>query len=429
MPNYTVPKITLQTPAFQPATFQPVTYAPQVGDLSLLSRSLDKIEERKDKTLQQRANILNAINNVNLDQAENDWKQRYTDKIMADIDSAAQLGDYSTALNVATTLAGNAISSPELRGRERYYNERQKWLDELKSRRDRNDINYDTYERALVQNPYAYRDTYNDEGVISGGISWNPEFNPVKDINLNEVFDEIQKRITPSATGTGYKGGISQTWLDANGNVTKDPTKAVTVQTQNQGGGRSNTYTGVTEEQWEAAYNAWKSEHPEADLAFAQKMANDEWKYNQLKQQIANGNLSEEETTKAQAQLDTIKDRLQDDNGVFITNPDIYVKRLANPMFKTMAWSKTVDEVVAGSTLLDDNYLKNKQSAANFAKELGFNLDGDIYSLTQPTIITMQNAVENGQITQAQAKAALQVLIEGLQGKSFDVTETPFNKK
>ena len=112
-------KISLGNARFNPAAFQGVVFTPQQQNMSLLQHSIDKIDERKEKTDQQRSAIVSAINNLKLNKAEDKWKYDYANKIKAKIDSAIQFGDYSNALEVATKLAGDAISSPEVFGRIR----------------------------------------------------------------------------------------------------------------------------------------------------------------------------------------------------------------------------------------------------------------------------------------------------------------------
>ena len=199
-------KISLGNARFNPAAFQGVVFTPQQQNMSLLQHSIDKLDERKEKTDQQTAAIMEAINKVRLDSSENKWKQDYVNRIKNEINAAAQFGDYSSALETATRLAGEAIHSPELSGRQRYYEEREKWLEELKNRHTRGEINSDTYNRAVAQNAYNYSDTYDDKGNITGGISWNPAFNPVKDLDFSKIRDEIKALITPSQKTTSRKG-------------------------------------------------------------------------------------------------------------------------------------------------------------------------------------------------------------------------------
>ncbi len=112
-------KMSLGNARFNPAAFQGVVFTPQQQNMSLLQQSINKLDERKEKTDKQRSAIISAINNLKLNQAEDQWKYDYANRIKSKIDSAIQFGDYSNALEVATKLAGDAVSSPEVLSRVR----------------------------------------------------------------------------------------------------------------------------------------------------------------------------------------------------------------------------------------------------------------------------------------------------------------------
>ena len=190
-------KISLGNARFNPAAFQGVVFTPQQQNMSLLQHSIDKIDERKEKTDQQRSAIVSAINNLKLNKVEDKWKYDYANKIKAKIDSAIQFGDYSNALEVATKLAGDAISSPEVFGRIRANEQYEKELQLQQARRDNKDISDATYNWWLKQNPYKYQDTYDDNGNIVGGSAYEPSFRPVNDINWASAAMAAFKLITP----------------------------------------------------------------------------------------------------------------------------------------------------------------------------------------------------------------------------------------
>lgn len=190
-------KISLKNAIFTPATFQGFAFTPQQEDMSLLQRSIDKLDERKEKTDQQRGAILSAINKLNLNQAEDKWKYDYADRIKAKIDSAIQFGDYSNALEVATNLARTADSSPEVLGRVRANEQYEKELQLQQARRDKGDISNATYNWWLKRNPYKYQDTYDNNGNIVGGSNYEPSFRPVNDINWASTAMAAFKLITP----------------------------------------------------------------------------------------------------------------------------------------------------------------------------------------------------------------------------------------
>ena len=200
-------KISLGNIAFNPATFQGAVFTPQQENMSLLQRSIETLDARKEKTDQQRSAIVSAINNLKLNQAEDKWKYDYADRIKSKIDSAIQFGDYSNALEVATKLAGDAVSSPEVLGRLRANEQYEKEVQTQQARRDRGDISQATYKWWMKNNPYKYQDNYDDNGNIVGGSIYEPSFRPVNDINWASTAMAAFKLITPYKSSVSRDGG------------------------------------------------------------------------------------------------------------------------------------------------------------------------------------------------------------------------------
>lgn len=410
-------KISLGNIAFNPATFQGAVFTPQQENMSLLQHSIDKLDERKEKTDQQTAAIMSAINNVKLDSSENNWKRDYVNRIKNKINSAAQFGDYSSALETATRLAGEAITSPELLGRQRYYEEREKWLEELKNRSARGEIDPDTYNRAIAQNAYSYSDTYDDKGNITGGISWNPAFNPIKDLNLSTVMQEIKALVTPNKTIRSDKGGTSQVYLDKNGNQTTDINKARGVFSTVSGGETSHSYTGVTAKQWADAYDAWISQHPEAIAQFEQKRQNTIWNYKQNLIKASNENISEDDRTISKNTADNLYKTLIDESGGLLSTKN-YARSIASPMFKVMAYSQTADSSEGTSTLFNEQIGKNKLAG----EILGLNpAQAEIYSMSSPVekLALLKDVASTTAGLTVSGKAALAQLQKGFSTSSW----------
>ena len=212
-------KISLGSVAFNPATFQGAVFTPQQENMSLLQHSIDKLDERKEKTDQQTATIMSAINNLKLHQSEDKWKYDYAKKIKDKINSAAQFGDYSNALETATRLAGEAVTSPEVLGRVRANAQYEKEDQIQQARRDRKDISQATYEWWAKKNQYTYQDKYDDNGNIIGGSIYEPSFRPVDDINWASTAMAAFKLITP------FKRSISR---DSKSSVINNTTSSIT---------------------------------------------------------------------------------------------------------------------------------------------------------------------------------------------------------
>jgi hypothetical protein len=421
-----LPKTSLSSAGFTPAGFEATTFTPQKEDMSLLQRSLQTLDERKEKTDQQRAAIMSALGNLKLGPEEDKWKADYANRIAKRIDAAAQFGDYSAALEEATRMAGEALSSPEVTSRVRYHEAREKWLTNLENRAARGEIDSDTLARARYENAYNYQDTYDDNGNIIGGTAWNATFEPVKDLNLSQVMAEIKSLVTPSSKATSGKGGTSQVYLDAQGNQTTDASKARGVFSTVSGGGSSHSETGVTAQQWADAYDAWVRMHPEAARQFEQKRQNNIWLYKQDLMRSQDMNLSAEERANAKANADIQYSQLTDEQGGFLSAEN-YARSIANPMFKVMQYSKTADSSEGGSTLFNEQIGKNRLAGEILGLNTG---QAEIYGMSSPIeqLAILKDVASNaGALTDA-GKQALNLLQQNFGGSTYNYT-APWQQK
>ena len=201
---------------------------PVRSNLDALSQALNKIDERSDKAIQQKSAITNAIGQLKLNAAEDKWKYDYAKRIEQKINDAAQYGDYSRALDVATELAGSATSSPEVMGRIRANEQYEKKKQEVEND---STISKLTKKAWNIDNKYHYEDIYDDKGNIVGGSEWSASWDPVEEVdNLTMMKNAVamigisstesskttgDKTTTAKGTGSGFQRvrGSSKTAL------------------------------------------------------------------------------------------------------------------------------------------------------------------------------------------------------------------------
>ena len=165
-------KISLGTVAFNPATFQGAVFTPQQENMSLLQHSIDKLDERKEKTDIQKANIAEAFSKIRDLLPDNEETNKYiTDnqnRIMGTIDSMINLGDYSAALSSARTLASTFMASPEYNARIKEHKQRNIWLESL------NRSNVDNYIKEYYIDTYKDKNNFtrDENGNITGTAGW-----------------------------------------------------------------------------------------------------------------------------------------------------------------------------------------------------------------------------------------------------------------
>ena len=258
--------------AFAPATFQGNTFTPQQADMSLLARSLDKIEQRELATSQQRGAIAKALADVELNEAEDEWKTNYANKIQDEINGLVAFGDYSNALNRATILAGKALADPALRGRVRAQKEYKTFVDNTLSRKD---LTEDDKSWALAMNPYKYEDKFDDKGNVVGGTNWKPTTRPVGEIDYNKLL-ATAKQLVFQESG----GGTQVVFFDAEGKDTNNPLSAEGVKYYKNG-----QWQGISKNKLNQLLEAAIYNEPGARARLDQDWQVANWKYDQLSEE------------------------------------------------------------------------------------------------------------------------------------------------
>jgi len=325
---------TYQPASFTPAGFEAAVFTPQSPNLSYLQKSLDTLDQRKERTDQQVAAINSALAKVELNAAEDEWKANYIRDINSQIDNAAQFGDYSAALETATRLAGEAVSSPELLGRVRANEQYQAEVKTQQARRDRGDISQATYKWWMKNNPYTYTDNYDKEGNIVGGSVYEPDFRPVNDINWASTAMAAFKLITPYKNTVSTDGGSSVT-NNTSGSITRGGTSYKPGESISSTGHKSQSEEKVTKEQITARMEELLSSTPDGykQAEQAYDVAADE--FNDLVEKYNNAvaqNPDSEEAKILGQKIDARK-QLMYRNGSKIDYKEYYARMITDSLF------------------------------------------------------------------------------------------------
>ena len=194
-------KISLGNVAFNPATFQGAVFTPQQENMSLLQHSIDKLDERKEKTDIQKANIAEAFSKIRDLLPDNEETNKYiTDnqnRIMGTIDSMINLGDYSAALSSARTLAYTFMASPEYNARIKEHKQRNIWLESL------NRSNVDNYIKEYYIDTYKDKNNFtrDENGNITGTAGWEAPL-PEQGQNATSIIQAAVKATADERTDT-----------------------------------------------------------------------------------------------------------------------------------------------------------------------------------------------------------------------------------
>lgn len=323
---------------------------PVRSNLEALSQALNKIDERSDKAIQQKSAITNAIGQLKLNAAEDKWKYDYAKRIEQKINDAAQYGDYSRALDVATELAGSATSSPEVMGRIRANEAYEKKKGEVESLANSGVISGLTKERWLAQNKYAYEDIRDENGNIVGGTDWKAGWDPVKKVDMSRLVTLAGQLAAPvkRATSNSYQHSVSdEQGVDNGGTSTPEGLRSVKTGYSTSSGSSFQRET-LTKEKIDEVYNKLFALDGDNMNALIQQYDDIKWKVNQLKDELST-TTDPEKRKSIQDSINVFSDDIYDSNGQPLKVKEYMLSKIG-VITKDMAYDNTTVSHTSGSS-------------------------------------------------------------------------------
>lgn len=323
---------------------------PVRSNLEALSQALNKIDERSDKAIQQKSAITNAIGQLKLNAAEDKWKYDYAKRIEQKINDAAQYGDYSRALDVATELAGSATSSPEVIGRIRANENYEKKKGEVESLANSGVISGLTKERWLAQNKYAYEDIRDANGNIVGGTDWKAGWNPVKKVDMSRLVTLAGQLAAPvkRATSSSSQHSVSDEQGVGNGGTSTSPSLRSVKTGYSTSSGSSFQRETLTKQKIDEVYNKLFALDPDNMNALIQQFDDVQWKVNQLKDELSTTTDPEKRKT-LQNSIDGFSNDIYDANGQPLKVKEYMLSKIG-VITKNMAYDNTSVSHTSGSS-------------------------------------------------------------------------------
>ena len=270
-------------------------------NLEILGKTYDTLEEGHHKAVEAESALKAQIANLPLNEAEDGFKQALLNDLNTTIEENTRFGNKYSALDDIVRVNGDISSNPGLIGRLKAQEDYMAFQDAL----DKAEIP-DAYKEMYRElNPYSYQDKYDKDGNVIGGTKWTPTSRPVKTIDLSDI---ITKGISWASAEAG--GSTVTRWLDENGQITTDPTKAF-----------DGEYYDATENSWQrlgrdkilAGIQAAIESTPGAKESLEQDYKFAEWKHNKLVSE-SNGQL-------------VISD-ITDERGMKLTSQEYLMKRI-----------------------------------------------------------------------------------------------------
>lgn len=323
---------------------------PVRANIEALSQALNKIDERSDKAIQQKSAITNAIGQLKLNAAEDKWKYDYAKRIEQKINDAAQYGDYSRALDVATELAGSATSSPEVIGRIRANEAYEKKKGEVESLANSGVISGLTKERWLAQNKYAYEDIRDANGNIVGGTDWKAGWDPVKKVDMSRLVTlagQLAAPVKRATSSTSQRSVSDEQGIGNGGTSTPEALRSVKTGYSTSSGSSFQRET-LTKQKIDEVYNKLFALDPDNMNALIQQFDDVQWKVNQLKDELSTTTDPEKRKT-LQNSIDSFSNDIYDANGQPLKVKEYMLSKIG-VITKNMAYDNTSVSHTSGSS-------------------------------------------------------------------------------
>lgn len=323
---------------------------PVRANIEALSQALNKIDERSDKAIQQKSAITNAIGQLKLNAAEDKWKYDYAKRIEQKINDAAQYGDYSRALDVATELAGSATSSPEVIGRIRANEAYEKKKGEVESLANSGVISGLTKERWLAQNKYAYEDIRDANGNIVGGTDWKAGWDPVKKVDMSRLVTlagQLAAPVKRATSSTSQRSVSDEQGIGNGGTSTPEGLRSVKTGYSTSSGSSFQRET-LTKQKIDEVYNKLFALDPDNMNALIQQFDDVQWKVNQLKDELSTTTDPEKRKT-LQNSIDSFSNDIYDANGQPLKVKEYMLSKIG-VITKNMAYDNTSVSHTSGSS-------------------------------------------------------------------------------
>lgn len=190
-------------------------YVPTV-DLNTLGNTFNTLEQGHKEAIKSASNLQAEMAKLELNEAENEWRQQKISEIQQTIDNNTIFGNSAAALDDIIVKAGNLASDAGMIGRL----QAQKDYTEFKNKiiNDKT-LPEDYKEYYLENNPYYYKDIVDEKtGKVISGTKWNPNISPAAVVDLSSL---ISKGLQWAARESGSYNQVR--WLDKNGNPTTNP--------------------------------------------------------------------------------------------------------------------------------------------------------------------------------------------------------------
>ena len=184
-------------------------------NLDILHNTLNNLETTHQATVKATSELKTAIANLDLNEAEDGFRNQLLMDIENTIDNNSRHGNLAGAYDDITKIQGDIAANPALISKLKAQQNYKQFVAEIDARQDLPEHYKEYYKRI---NPYK-EGIYDEQGNWIQGTKWEPTKKAALNISKDKILDTALKYITPK------KGSYSvTTYMDENGNLTKEYT-------------------------------------------------------------------------------------------------------------------------------------------------------------------------------------------------------------
>lgn len=298
-------------------------YVPSI-DLNTLGKTYDTLEQGHKEAVKAASDLEVTMANLDLNEAENEWRQQKINEIKETVAENTIYGNSYAALDDIITKAGNLASDQGMIGRLQAQKDYKAFRERVENDKT---LPQDYKDYYLENNPYHYKDTYDKNGNIIGGTKWTPNSSPTAIVPLSQL---VVQGISIAAKESG--GGTQTRWLDANGKITTDPSKAFDGEVYNS---TTNQWERLSREKIWQGINSMIASTPGAIESIKQDYNVARWRHDKALK--ANGNKPFESD-------------VTDSNGVYLSEQQ-YLHKRVDPAVQAASYYNSVSKTTYGSGL------------------------------------------------------------------------------
>jgi len=303
-------------------------------DLSVLQNTYNTLEQGHIKGVELASKLRTAIAELPLNESEEGYKDELASGIEQVINDNAFNGNAYYAIPELIKAQGDISTNPVLRNKIQAQADYKAYQDMIDSNKE---LSADAKEYYKEMNPY--KNGQKEDGTYDTTFKWSPISNPTKVYDINDFIDQGIRRAAEE-----YTDYNSTVWLDANGNVTRDPKAALDGQIYYTVGGQKVV---LRKEKIIDAINTVINSTPGANESIQQDYNVYKWKYNK------NKSLNPDEV---------LISPITDSNGE-ILSPEEFKQKLISEAASQAAYSKGNPKTTYGQGLASYKKYKAAQEA------------------------------------------------------------------